>query len=99
MYPHDFLNDSISCTFEIPDETHSDDAPVKAVPAKTVAAKEEPKKEAAPAKKEKDSTPLTDKHPKWAAAKKALANGQVTMEKIKENYMISAKYEKLLKAK
>lgn len=42
---------------------------------------------------------LDDKHVKWEGAKKALASGQVTMEKIKAAYMLSAKFEKLLTAK
>ena len=39
---------------------------------------------------------LTSKHPKWAGAKKALAEGNVTIEAIKKTYSLSEENEKLL---
>jgi hypothetical protein len=39
---------------------------------------------------------LTPKHPKWAGAKKALVEGNVTIEAIKKTYSISEENQKLL---
>jgi hypothetical protein len=39
---------------------------------------------------------MTPKHPKWAGAKKALAEGNVTIEAIKKTYSISEENQKLL---
>jgi hypothetical protein len=44
----------------------------------------------------KTNLELTPKHPKWAGAKKALAEGKVTIEAIKKQYTISPENEKLI---
>lgn len=44
----------------------------------------------------KTSLDLNPKHPKWAGAKKALAEGKVTIEAIKKQYTLSPENEKLL---
>lgn len=44
----------------------------------------------------KGSLELNPKHPKWNGAKKAIAEGKVTIEAIKKQYTISPENEKLL---